>query len=115
MALFKADMVIANEYAHLCEDKELRDKVYNMVFAEFIRTVDQVLKVVKARQLIEENPQLALSLSRREPYLDPLSHIQVTLLKRYRDPKLSDNERDGILDALLRSISAIAAGMRNTG
>jgi len=115
MALFKADMVIANEYAHLCGDAKLRDQVYNMVFAEFIKTVDQTLKAVKARQLIEDNPQLALSLSRREPYLDPLSHIQVTLLSRYRDPKLTDDERDSVLDALLRSINAIAAGMRNTG
>lgn len=115
MALFKADMVIANEYAHLCDDEALRDKVYNMVFAEFIRTVDQVLKAVKAKQLIEDNTQLALSLSRREPYLDPLSHIQVTLLKRYRDSGPEDANREVILDALLRTISAIAAGMRNTG
>ena len=116
MALFKADMVIANEYAHMCGNKELRDLIYNRVFGEFIKTVDQTLKAVKAKQLIEDNPQLALSLSRRDPYLDPLSHIQVTLLKRYRDPGLlSETDRAVLLDALLRTINAIAAGMRNTG
>jgi phosphoenolpyruvate carboxylase len=58
---------------------------------------------------------LALSLSRRNPYLDPLSHIQITLLQRYRDPELDDEQRTAWLDPLLRTINAIAAGMRNTG
>jgi phosphoenolpyruvate carboxylase len=52
---------------------------------------------------------------RRDPYLDPLNHIQIKLLKRYRDESLSEEERDSWLDPLLRSINAIAAGMRNTG
>ena len=115
MALFKADMVIANEYAQLCENETLRNHVYTMIYNEFKMTVEQTLKAVKAKQLIEENPQLALSLNRRDPYLDPLSHIQVTLLRRYRDPQLNEAERTILLDPLLRTINAIAAGMRNTG
>ena len=65
--------------------------------------------------LLDDNPALSGSLMRRDPYLDPLNHIQIKLLKRYRDESLSEEERESWLDPLLRSINAIAAGMRNTG
>ena len=65
--------------------------------------------------LLDDIPPLALSLMRRDPYLDPLNHIQMKLLKRYRDESLSEEEREKWLTPLLSSISAIAAGMRNTG
>jgi len=115
MALFKADMEIAREYASLCSDQALAKRIFQRIEAEYQRTVNQTLEVAEARRLIEENPSLALSLSRRNPYLDPLSHIQVTVLGRFRDPHLSDEERNEWLNPLLRSINAIAAGMRNTG
>ncbi|HHH36747.1 MAG TPA: phosphoenolpyruvate carboxylase [Gammaproteobacteria bacterium] len=115
MALFKADMQVAREYAGLCSDHTLAERIFRRIEAEYDRTVRQTLAVAEARQLIEENPTLALSLSRRNPYLDPLSHIQVTVLRRYRDPSLGEAERRQWLDPLLRSINAIAAGMRNTG
>ena len=82
---------------------------------EYTRTVTQVLNITDSQQLLEENPVLEVSLTRRNPYLDPLNHIQLTLLKRYRDESLSDEERENWLNPLLRSINAIAAGMRNTG
>lgn len=115
MSLFKADMNIAREYAGLCADRRLAVEVFGRIESEYRCTIQHTLKAAGARHLIEENPVLALSLSRRNPYLDPLSHIQITLLQRYRDPKLSDDEHHAWLDPLLRSINAIAAGMRNTG
>ena len=115
MALFKSDINIAREYAKLCEDEALGQLIFSMVYDEHQCTIDEVLNVVKADMLIEDNPSLALSLSRRDPYLDPLSHIQVTLLRRFRDEGLSEKERTMWLNPLLRSINAIAAGMRNTG
>ncbi len=115
MSLFKADMNIAREYAELCSDHGLATQIFSRIHSEYHWTVQQTLKAAGARRLIEENPVLALSLSRRNPYLDPLSHIQITLLQRYRDPQLSEEERNTWLDPLLRSINAIAAGMRNTG
>ncbi len=115
MSLFKGDMDIAREYAQLCKNPETGERIYNLIRSEYQRTVTQVLNVTNAKRLIEENPQLALSLSRRNPYLDPLNHIQITLLQRYRDPQLSEAEQSIWLDPLLRSINAIAAGMRNTG
>lgn len=115
MALFKADMTIAHDYAELCGDGDLAQRFYVMIHDEYQRTVTQVLKVAKATHLIDENPPLALSLSRRNPYLDPLNAIQVTLLRRYRNVSLEETERQSWLPPLLRSINAIAAGMRNTG
>ena len=115
MALFKADMNIAKEYAALCNEPETAAQIYPLIEAEYKRTVEYVLKVANIKHLLDETPILSLSLARRNPYLDPLSHIQVTLLKRYRDHNLPEAERTIWLDPLLRSINAIAAGMRNTG
>ncbi len=112
MALFKADMQIAQEYAALCEDKNTALEVYGRIRDEFEHTLTQVLNVADATMLLEENPALALSLLRRNPYLDPLNHIQVILLERYRK---EGEEGRRWLDPLLRSINAIATGMRNTG
>ncbi len=115
MALFKADMGIAKEYASLCKDPETAAQIYAQIEAEYNRTVEYVLKVANIKHLLDETPILSLSLARRTPYLDPLSHIQVILLKRHRDHNLPEAERMIWLDPLLRSINAIAAGMRNTG
>jgi phosphoenolpyruvate carboxylase len=133
MALFKANMDIAREYAELCTDAVVRERVYGLVAREFERTVAQVFATTGARELLEENPALRISLERRNPYLDPLNHIQLALLKRYRaDPgtetatapsvargprlgPIGDEAPSVWLDPLLRSINAIAAGMRNTG
>ena len=115
MALFKAEPNIAKEYSELCVEKETGDRIYKMFREEYTRTVTQVLNITDSQQLLEENPVLEVSLTRRNPYLDPLNHIQLTLLKRYRDENLSEEERENWLNPLLRSINAIAAGMRNTG
>ena len=115
MALFKAQMDIAQEYTSLSQDKQTAAGIYKMIRSEFQRTLTQVLNIANISVLLEENPPLHLSLSRRDPYLDPLNHIQLTLLKRYRNTEGSEEERDRWLDPLLRSINAIAGGMRNTG
>ncbi len=115
MALFKANMTIARQYAELVGDQAMAAQVFGQISEEYQRTITQVLNVVGAQRLMEENPTLAFSLSRRNPYLDPLNHIQITLLERYRDTQLSEAERVLWLDPLLRSINAVAAGMRNTG
>ena len=115
MSLFKADMAIARDYAALCEDEDLADAVYSDIHAEYLRTVEQILDVVGTSQLLDDNHSLALSLERRNPYLDPLNYIQIELLERLRNPRLDEAERDRWVGPLLRSINAIAAGMRNTG
>jgi len=115
MALFKGEMNIAHEYTRLAADSAAAERIYSRIRDEYWRTVTQVLHVCGLHQLLEENPTLGLSLYRRNPYLDPLNIIQVTLLSRYRNPDLTEEQRDRWLHPLLRSINAIASGMRNTG
>ena len=115
MALFKAEMSIARTYVELCKDQKTARQIYEMIAGEYIKTVQSVFDVAQIDNLMGETPHLALSLGRRDPYLDPLNQIQLMLLKRYRDEDLSEEQREIWLDPLLRSINAIAAGMRNTG
>jgi len=115
MSLSKADMNIAQRYAALCENAFQGQQVFELISAEYYKTVEQVLLVVEADSLLAELPSLKSSLRRREPYLDPINYIQILLLQRYRDSSVDEAERVRWLDPLLRSISAISAGMRNTG
>jgi phosphoenolpyruvate carboxylase len=89
--------------------------VYRTIVDEFALTVAGVKQVVQIETLLEDNQPLALSLSRRRPYIDPINHIQVRMLKRYRTGSVWESEQDTWLTPLKRSINAIAAGMRNTG
>ncbi len=115
MALYKADMDIAKEYALLCKDKQTGDRIYAMINSEYLLTVESIFKVAEINELLEQNPEINLSLGPRQAYLDTLVHIQLTLLKRYRNDALSTEEQSIWLRPLLCSINAIAGGMRNTG
>ncbi|MDG4555587.1 MAG: phosphoenolpyruvate carboxylase [Candidatus Competibacter sp.] len=119
MSLSKADPDIAHEYARLCEGDETMHGIYERFRTEYERTCQEILAVAQVATLLEENPVLAKSLERRDPYLNPLNHIQVTLLRRYRqalrDQGADSPEAEIWLRPLLRSINALAAGLRNTG
>ncbi len=115
MALAKADMAIAREYAALCQDARLGRDVYATIAAEYRATSRNILHVAGISTLLEENPDLAISLQRRRPYLDPLNYIQVSLLARLRAEPGDDEHPSPWLEPLLRSINAVAAGLRNTG
>ncbi len=115
MSLTKGEMQIAGEYAGLVKDHAMAENIYGMISGEYQTTLNEVLRVSGAKDLVEIDPVLGTSMQRRNPYLDPLNHIQITLLERYRDESLSDAEREMWLKPLLRTINAIAAGMRNTG
>ena len=114
MSLVKADIEIAEEYARLCEHPNTMT-IYRAIADEFALTVEYVKTVAGIESLIEDNPLLSLSLSRRRPYIDPINHIQVRMLKRYRTGSVWEAEQDIWLTPLKRSINAIASGMRNTG
>jgi len=119
MSLSKVDLGIAREYARLCENPDTETRIYEWFRVEYERTCREILAVAQIPTLLEENPTLAKSLERRNPYLDPLNHIQVTLLPRYRQALreygADSPEVELWLRPLLRSINALAAGMRNTG
>jgi len=113
MALFKADMQIAAMYQEqLCQQGEQCQNIFNAIKTEYALTLEMLLAVTEQQELIADNPVLRLSLTRRNPYLDPLNAIQTSLLARYRQ---QDGEDERWLQPLLRSINAIATGMRNTG
>jgi phosphoenolpyruvate carboxylase len=114
MALYKAELRIARQYVGLARDQAQAEGIYRKICDEYERTVTQVLNLAGLHELLEETPELRISLSRRNIYLDPLNHIQAFLLGRYRGEEAQE-AREQWLDPLLRSINAIAAGMRNTG
>ena len=93
-------------------DREPSDAEMADIEKEFESTVQTLLRTVDSDQLLSDNTKLSLSLSRRQPYLDPLNYIQVMLLKAHREIPDEDTVN---LDPLLRTIHAIATGMKNTG
>ena len=118
MALAKANMDIAAEYAGLCSDNENAKRIFKIIETEYRKTVDYVLQVSGCQQLLEYQTSLMLSLQRREPYIQPINYLQIMLLKKYRHTQQiakEHDEADEYLELVLRSISAIASGMRNTG
>ena len=119
MSLSKVDLGIAREYARLCNDAATETGIYEQFRVEYEQTCREILTVAQLPTLLEENPTLAKSLERRNPYLDPLNHIQIALLPRYRqalrEHGANSPEVETWLRPLLRSINALAAGMRNTG
>lgn len=114
MTLLKADMGIAREYLRLCEDAVQAQEIFTLIREEFQRSSEAVTRITGG-ELLHENPSLRRSILLRNPYIDPISHIQVELLQRYRDPERDATERDAILDVLRASVNGIAAGMRRTG
>lgn len=120
MALSKADFAIARLYASLVEDTALRDRVFRTLEAEFHLTRRMILSVTGQKELLETNPVLSRSVRLRNPYVDPLSLLQVDLLRRKRalpdtateatSPELRELNR-----AITATINGISAGLRNTG
>ena len=115
MVLVKADMRIARQYATLVTDESERDRLFSMIEAEFQRTHDAVLQITEQRSVLERQPQLLASLRLRDPYLDPMSYFQVRLLRELRRLPTDDPGRGAHLQAVLRTINGIAAGLQNTG
>jgi phosphoenolpyruvate carboxylase len=111
LGLAKADLSIARLYAGLVSDAALREQVFSMLFEEFERTKAVVLRLTGQTTLLEKNPVLARSIRLRNPYVDPLSLIQVELLRRKRQGE----DTDDLNYALAATINGIAAGLRNTG
>jgi phosphoenolpyruvate carboxylase len=111
MALAKADFGIAHLYASLVPDGKMRDRVYSKLHAEFERTLRAVLTVTDQHELLQNNPVLARSIRLRNPYVDPMSLIQVDLLRRKR----AGEDTPEINRAIAGTINGISAGLRNTG
>jgi phosphoenolpyruvate carboxylase len=111
LALTKVDLPLASLYAGLVPDIQLRERVFGMVVEEYQRTRRTILAITGQNELLEGNPSLARSIKLRNPYVDPLSMIQIELLRRRRAGQ-GDEQLDFVLAA---TINGIASGLRNTG
>jgi len=111
LAMAKADFTIAKLYASLVEDVSVRDRVFALLEEEFLRTRRALLSITGQTELLEANPVLSRSIRLRNPYVDPMSLVQVDLLRRKR----AGDNTDGLNYALGGTINGIAAGLHNTG
>lgn len=115
MILAKTDLRVAKEYAALVSDEATREKFFSRIEREWELTKTNLLLVTQQSELLENNPALLKSLRLRDPYIDPMSYIQVAALKRYRSQIKTDEEKQKYLTLLRASVNGIAAGIRNTG
>jgi phosphoenolpyruvate carboxylase len=111
MVLSKSDIAIASRYAELVADKALRDAIFPRLRKEWQSSIAMLLAVTGQNALLETNPLLARSIRHRFPYLDPLNHLQVELLKRHRGGDADER----VVRGIHLSINGIAAGLRNSG
>jgi phosphoenolpyruvate carboxylase len=111
MVLAKSDIGIGSRYAELVTDAKLRDAVFGRIQTEWQLTVKSLFAITGQREFLQNNPTLAHSFRNRQPYIDPLNHQQVTLLKRFRGG--DRNER--LKNAIKLTINGIASGLRNSG
>jgi phosphoenolpyruvate carboxylase len=111
MVLAKTDLAIASRYAELVPDAALRDSIFPRIAAEHARAVRHVLAITRQATLLDDNPTLARSIRNRFPYLDPLNHLQVELLRRHRAGQTDERTQR----AIHLTINGLAAGLRNSG
>ena len=111
MALSKADLDLAALYSELVADARLRKKIFTAMCAEWDKTIAALEQITGEKQRLANNPILARSIRHRFPYIDPLHHIQVELVRRYRAGQSDERLKRGIH----LSINGIASGLRNTG
>ena len=115
MVLAKSDLRIASRYVELVEDKRLGKKIFAAIRAEWDRTHDALALITGEGERLQSNPALARSIEHRFPYLDPLNHLQVELMRRYRNRREGDPANERVQRGIHISINGVAAGLRNTG
>ncbi len=115
MVLAKSDLGIAARYVELVEDKKLGKRIFGLIEAEWKRTNDALSLITGEKERLASNPSLARSIEHRFPYLDPLNHLQVELMRRYRHRVEGDPGNERVQRGIHISINGVAAGLRNTG
>lgn len=115
MALAKADLLIAKEYAGMIKDKDLSDRIFVQVEEEYELTSKLILQITGQNEILDNVPVIQESIRLRNPYVDPLSYMQVRLLSELRELRANGEDDQELLREVLLTINGIAAGMRNTG
>ena len=111
MVLSKSSIAIASRYAELVPDKALRDDIFGRIQREYEGSIAALLQIMGHDRLLQDNPLLERSIRNRFPYLDPLNHVQVELLKVHR----AQSGDDDTLRGIQLTINGISAGLRNSG
>ncbi|MGJ4929594.1 phosphoenolpyruvate carboxylase [Bradyrhizobium sp. HKCCYLS2038] len=111
MVLAKSSIAIASRYAELVPDETLREKIFGRIRREWNLVIETLLDITGQERLLQGNPLLERSVRNRFPYLDPLNHVQVELLKEHR----AQNPDEQVLRGIQLTINGISAGLRNTG
>ncbi|MCK1613122.1 MULTISPECIES: phosphoenolpyruvate carboxylase [unclassified Bradyrhizobium] len=111
MVLAKSSIAIASRYAELVPDEALREKIFSRIRREWHSCIETLLDIMGQDRLLQGNPLLERSVRHRFPYLDPLNHVQVELLKEHR----AQNPDEQVLRGIQLTINGISAGLRNTG
>jgi phosphoenolpyruvate carboxylase len=114
MVLAKSDLAVAGRYVQLASDKARAQAIFAAISDEWKLTVKHWLAISGQRVLLESNPELARNLKNRLPYLDPLNHLQVELIKRHRDSRKAGGD-ERVKRGIHLTINGISAGLRNTG
>jgi phosphoenolpyruvate carboxylase len=115
MVLAKTDLGIAARYAELVPDEQLRARVFDQLTAEHERTVRLLLAITGDDHLLADNPSLARSIRNRFPYLEPLHHLQVEMLRRRRNGNDADEDAELVRRNIQLTINGIATALRNSG
>ncbi|MEO6363121.1 MAG: phosphoenolpyruvate carboxylase [Caldimonas sp.] len=115
MVIAKSDLAIAARYVDLVEDRRLGRRIFARIEAEWQRTNDALTMITGEHNRLASNPSLARSIEHRFPYLDPLNHLQVELMRRYRARTEGDPAVERVRRGIHLSINGLAAGLRNTG
>ncbi|MBU6429771.1 MAG: phosphoenolpyruvate carboxylase, partial [Cyanobacteria bacterium REEB65] len=117
VVMAKADLGIARLYADLTTDRQLGDRFYAHITREFELAQRWILAITGQQRLLDKNPMLQRSIALRNPYIDPLSYLQVALLRRKRtlSPHADANLRQDLDHAISLSIHGVAAGLRASG
>jgi phosphoenolpyruvate carboxylase len=111
MVLAKSSIAIASRYAELVPDVALRESIFGRIRSEWQTSIDRLLDITGQQRLLQGNPLLERSIRNRFPYLDPLNHVQVELLKQHR----AQNPDEQVLRGIQITINGISAGLRNSG
>jgi phosphoenolpyruvate carboxylase len=115
MVLAKTDLAITARYVALVDNKKLRNHIFKTIQTEWQSTADALALITGEHQRLASNPALARSIKHRFPYLDPLNHLQVELMRRHRQSSVADTDPERLQRGIRLSINGIAAGLRNTG
>lgn len=115
MALAKADLNIAREYAGMIKDDTVRTRIFTQIEEEYERTKAMILAITGQEEILDNVPVIRESIRLRNPYVDPLSYLQVQLLTELRGLRAQGQDDAELLREVLLTINGIAAGLRNTG